>query len=178
MTAQTRTYLKGRFETNDIPTGTDYEDLIDSFVNLQATASQTLTGSLVVAGLDTTRVSAVVVSAEKVHVTNHIHHGYSSVTALGTSAGAAATYTTDITLIRVTDPAQRCIIGDEFINGLNLKVINDINSVTAAYVFPPAGATFIDQSLTTAANSPLLLVAGGTMELICVDSSSVSFIRY
>ena len=47
MTAQTPTYLKGRFEQGDIPQGSDYEDLIDSFVNLQISAIQTMVGGLV-----------------------------------------------------------------------------------------------------------------------------------
>ena len=46
MTAQTPTYLKGRFEQGDQPQGTDFEDLIDSFLNFRATAEQSVDGPL------------------------------------------------------------------------------------------------------------------------------------
>lgn len=34
MSVQTKTYLKSRFETNDIPTQTDFEDVFDSYVHV------------------------------------------------------------------------------------------------------------------------------------------------
>ena len=37
MTKQTRSTLKGYFETGDIPTQQNYQDLIDSFVSLDDT---------------------------------------------------------------------------------------------------------------------------------------------
>jgi len=46
MTARTPTYLKARFEQGDIPQGTDYEDLIDSFVNVAVSAEQSIDSNL------------------------------------------------------------------------------------------------------------------------------------
>ena len=40
MSKQTRTVLKGYFQTGDIPTESQYVDLIDSNLNLQDTSDQ------------------------------------------------------------------------------------------------------------------------------------------
>lgn len=46
MTARTPTYLKGKFEQGDIPQGTDYEDLMDSYVNIAVSAEQVIDSNL------------------------------------------------------------------------------------------------------------------------------------
>ena len=46
MAKQNRTTLKGYFETGDIPTQTQYADLIDSNLNLSETTEQTVAGGL------------------------------------------------------------------------------------------------------------------------------------
>lgn len=46
MTARTPTYLKGRFEQGDIPQGTDYEDLLDSYINVAVSAEQSIDSNL------------------------------------------------------------------------------------------------------------------------------------
>lgn len=58
MTAQTPAYLKTRFENNDIPQGTDYEDVFDSYVNIVATAEQSMAGNLRTTGQFVGNVSA------------------------------------------------------------------------------------------------------------------------
>lgn len=58
MTAQSRTYLKSKFEQGDTPQGTDYSDLMDSFVSLVDTTAQTLASDLTVPNLVATAVSA------------------------------------------------------------------------------------------------------------------------
>ena len=50
MTQQTRATLKGVFEQGDVPQGSDYEDLIDSFVSLADTTAQTVTSDLTITG--------------------------------------------------------------------------------------------------------------------------------
>lgn len=51
MAYQTNTYLKSRYETGDIPTQTDYSDLIDSFLKNRQTATLNASGetSMIVA---------------------------------------------------------------------------------------------------------------------------------
>lgn len=44
MTARTPAYLKSVFEQGDIPQGTDYEDVFDSYLNVETSAQQTVAG--------------------------------------------------------------------------------------------------------------------------------------
>ena len=83
MTAQTRAILKANFETGDVPDGTNYVDLVDSFLAIVDTTAQSLASDLTVPTLiATTEVSAgdviatkvsassgsfVIVSADRVH---------------------------------------------------------------------------------------------------------------
>lgn len=64
MTAQSRTNLQARFENGDTPQGTDYTDLIDSFVSLVDTTAQTLSSNLIVPTLIATEVSAQTLSVQ------------------------------------------------------------------------------------------------------------------
>lgn len=50
MTAQTKTTLKGYFETGDRPTAAQFINLIDSSLNLAETSAQTVVGSVAVSG--------------------------------------------------------------------------------------------------------------------------------
>ncbi len=58
MTTYNKATLKTFFETNDVPTGTDYANLIDSQVNIVETAVQSMAGPLAPTELITARVSA------------------------------------------------------------------------------------------------------------------------
>lgn len=58
MTTYNKASLKTFFETNDVPSGTDYANLIDSQVNIVETAEQVMGGALNVPELITARVSA------------------------------------------------------------------------------------------------------------------------
>lgn len=68
MTAQTRAALKLKFEQGDRPQGSDYEDLIDSFLNTQDTTAQSINSTLVVPKLGATTVTANMVSAQSIAV--------------------------------------------------------------------------------------------------------------
>lgn len=50
MTVRTPTYLKARFENNDVPQQADYGDIFDSFLPISATGKQTLDISLNISG--------------------------------------------------------------------------------------------------------------------------------
>lgn len=58
MTTYNRTSLKTFFETGDVPTGTNYADLIDSCLNLVDTDTQSIAGPINPTELVTPRVSA------------------------------------------------------------------------------------------------------------------------
>ena len=59
MTAKSRTNLISEFQTGDVPDGDDYQDLIDSAVNLTDSSAQTVTSKLTISGgMETTTVTA------------------------------------------------------------------------------------------------------------------------
>lgn len=58
MTAYNKQTLATFFQTNDIPLGSDYQNLIDSQINLAETSSQSMAGPLVTTELICPRVSA------------------------------------------------------------------------------------------------------------------------
>lgn len=58
MTNLSKATLQALFETGDVPTGTNYSDLIDSSVNLAETSAQNMIGPLITTELIAARVSA------------------------------------------------------------------------------------------------------------------------
>jgi hypothetical protein len=59
VTAKSRANLRSEFQTGDVPDGDDYEDLIDSSVNLTDSSAQTVTSKLTISGgVETTNVTA------------------------------------------------------------------------------------------------------------------------
>jgi len=58
MTTYNKATLKTFFQTGDVPTGTDYANFIDSYVNVVDTATQSMAGALNPTELITPRVSA------------------------------------------------------------------------------------------------------------------------
>jgi hypothetical protein len=59
MTAKSRANLVTEFQTGDVPDGDDYQDLIDSAVNLTDSSAQTVTSKLTISGgVETTNVTA------------------------------------------------------------------------------------------------------------------------
>lgn len=170
MTQRSVTYLKGRFEEGDIPSGTDYADLIDSFVNLEASAEQTMSGKLSVPNLNVTNT----VSADILHATTNIHHGYTSAVSIGTTQGSAIVVSADVNFVTVSDAAERGVVLNEHHPGSIQYIINDGSSVTAATVFPFSGMKFIG----TAENAGMLLAADQTLQLLHVGASSYAWVRY
>lgn len=59
MTAKSRANLVSEFQTGDVPDGDDYQDLIDSALNLTDSSAQTVTSKLTISGgMETTNVTA------------------------------------------------------------------------------------------------------------------------
>lgn len=58
MTAQVRAYLKSIYENGDVPQGSDYVDVFDSFVSISDTTVQSLNSPLTTSNLGATTVSA------------------------------------------------------------------------------------------------------------------------
>jgi hypothetical protein len=58
MTNQSKSVLQALFETGDVPSGSNYSDMIDSSVNLAETSAQTMIGPLISTEFIAPRVSA------------------------------------------------------------------------------------------------------------------------
>jgi len=161
MTQRSVTYLKGRWETGDIPTQTDYQDLMDSFVNLEASAAQTLAGSLVVPGIDATRVSAATVSANNIYVNSKVFFSNSTSVsaALGTQAGGTK-LTNDINLVFGNDALGFGVVMASAEPGRVQYVIN--TNTTVLTIFPASGCNFVG----TAENTGSIVLAKNSMMIV------------
>lgn len=109
MTARTPTYLKARFEQGDIPQGTDYEDLMDSYVNIAVSAEQVIDSNL----KTTKEIIAASVSAGSINITGAASFGAVSAATLSidritasamvtTVVSATSLYSTNASLITVS----------------------------------------------------------------------------
>lgn len=168
MTQRSVTYLRGRFETGDIPTQSDYYDIFDSFLNLESSATQTVGGKIVATAMDVTTVSAHVV-----HVQGRLHNSYLSVSALGTAHSSAAGVSADITLVHVNDGDRAIVLVDHH-GGSVQYIINASTSTTAASIYPSSGCNFIG----TAANAHMLLAVDQTIQIIHINASAYAWVRY
>lgn len=112
MTTYARSTLKTFFENGDVPSGTDYSNLIDSCLNIVETGVQTMGGALNPTELITSRVSAGtgiftgdvnvagIISANNISMfgilsANSINM-YGNLTNTGNILGSAATFTGDV----------------------------------------------------------------------------------
>lgn len=149
MTQRSVTYLKGRFETGDIPTQSDYQDVFDSFVNFEASATQTLSGKLVLPSIE---VSGAV-SADSLNVTGAIKRGHQSITPTGATQASAFAVTAD--MVRASaEQEERAIVLPTLEPGRLQIVMN--SGTTALLVFPPTGQNFIGSAANGAISVPAL----------------------
>lgn len=164
MTLRSVTYLKGVFETGDIPTGTDYSDIFDSFLSLHATAAQTVLGA--------TTFPAVITSA--LTVNGQTINSYVSANPNGTTQSTGVQVNTDVVYISISDPANRAVKLESFTLGRQQTICNNSSSVTAASIYPASGVNFMG----TAANAHILLAAGQTLIATHVATSVMAYGRF
>lgn len=159
MTQRSITYLKARFENNDIPAQSDYGDVFDSFVSLESSASQTMAGTLIVPVLETPKVSAA-----------KVIRGYSNFSAEGTTQASATRVTTDFGYILANDD-DRAVVLATCEPGRTQVIVN--TNTTTISVFPASGGNFVG----TAENAGLLLAKLTTMVVSHVTTSAYAIIR-
>lgn len=153
MVQRSRTYLRGRFEQGDIPTGTDYEDLIDSFLSLEASATETISATVIVPAV---RAGKVVKSVD-------------SITPTGTTQGSAAAVSADV--VRASaEQNERAIVLPVLEPGRVHHIVN--SGTTALAIFPPSGENFIG----SAANGGITIAAAQGIEIFHVVSA-YAFVR-
>lgn len=168
MTQRSVTYLKGKFETGDIPTQSDYGDLMDSFLNLEASAAQSMSGKLEVPA-----VSAATVSANNVYVNGKLFHSNSTAVsaALGTQAGATR-LANDVNLVFGNDVLGFGVVMASAEPGRVQYIIN--TNTTVLTVFPASGCNFVG----TAENTGSIVLAKNSMMVVAhCGASAYSAIR-
>jgi len=154
MAKQNRTTLKGYFETGDIPSQTQYADLIDSKLNLAETGVQIIEGTI---------------SSSFLAVANHITaSGNISASGILTAEGLVisddATITDDLTVNGNID-----LEGDIDVNGItNLDVVDIDGAVDMA-------STLVIASHITSSGNISSSIGTGSFGSLIIDGSSVDF---
>jgi hypothetical protein len=145
MTTYNKSTLKTFFETGDVPSGTDYANFIDSYVNLVDTTDQSMAGGLVTAELVTPRVSA----------TNANFTGKVSANAL--NVGAVSAGVGEFTSVSASFMSMKEIFVSSF-NALNsiMAFQSDIRVIG----FVSAGSVFSDNFV----NPVAIISAAGTAQ--------------
>lgn len=97
MTTYNSTTLKTFFQTNDVPTGTDYANFIDSYVNVVNTGDQSIASKLTAVKYAAPLVSAAVVNVTTCSASNLLTSYFSAGSAVftGTVSAKSSLFVTD-----------------------------------------------------------------------------------
>lgn len=129
MTIQSRAALKSVFENGDQPQGSDFADLIDSFVSLADTTAQALSSPITGSTVGVTKVSAATVSAQ---VVNGSAANFGSVSAQSITASAGV-FTTKVESALVS--AQRVVASAAtFTAAISAATINAEVTASSAHI--------------------------------------------
>lgn len=175
MTARTPTYLKARYEQGDIPQGTDYEDIFDSYINVVVSAEQSIDSNLrttkefIAASVSANNFNAVsansvtspigrftTVSADSINVSGKVIFGSFDVSALATTQASAVLINGTTNFIIFANGNDQAVILPTSERGREQKIINAAS--TTIKIFPAVSGRF----LVTAVNASLNLPADKT----------------
>lgn len=178
MTARSPTFLKSRFEQGDIPQGVDYEDLIDSYLNVEVSGAQSLAGPLTITGeffasevsansIRTSAMRAVIasattftgdtakvttVSAANVFLTGSVFFDTVDVSAVATTQASAVTLSGDQNFVIFADGSNDSVILPASVRGRKQVVINAAS--TTIKIFPAVSGRFVTTALNLSLNIP------------------------
>jgi hypothetical protein len=158
MTAQTKGALKLKFEQGDRPQGSDYEDLIDSYLNTQDTSVQSINSTLVVPKLGATTVTANAVSAQSVSVSGALITDLQAINAGLTNASAQSVNTSALTVRGDASVSGKLSVsGDITVSGhAALGALTVIGRASAAeYITFSSDTSVAAVSTTQASGKPL-----------------------
>lgn len=159
MTARTPTYLKARFEQGDIPQGTDYEDVFDSYVNVATSAIQTVVGGMVF----TNQIYASESNAALVSATSGV---FSFVSAQTVNAGFMSAGVIDASRVS----ANSVFAASATFTNANITTVSaDSINVSGAVIF---GTFDISAVATTQASA--ITLNGTTNFVIYADGSNLA----
>ena len=172
MTIRSATYLKAKFETGDIPTQTDYGDLIDSFVPVGTSGSYTSDISYTVNNLTTVSALTVggVTSVKSVYHDGSQYYDYLAVSANTTVQSTGGSLSATINYVNFADGQNTSVLLPSYTRGRVQFVINA--AATVIKVFPNAGCNFVG----TAANASLNLPIDKAATIIHVATSVFSML--
>jgi len=148
MTIRTPSYLKSRFENNDIPQATDYEDVFDSFLPLGTSAAVVSDSPVTFPIVNTSALNATEVSAQRIYL-----GGNFSVNATGTTQATSKILTDAINWIKFGDEANRAVRAVSAQVGFVQYIANA--TVTALRMFPCVGGTFLGTAQNTSMSLPI-----------------------
>lgn len=190
MTTYNKTNLKTFFEQGDVPTGTNYADLIDSQVNLVETAIQTMAGPLSLTELDTPLVSATnvnittLLSAQAIIVAGDVSaatgtvyasamrstNGFIGSTGIVSAAGTAQATAASLTFIvnRGKGIADGQTTGFTPLTGRPGLVQYLFNEGVSANLWPPTGGTING----LAANAAFAIGASAMVTIVHLTASA------
>ena len=157
MTIRSVTYLKGRFENNDVPTATDYEDVFDSFLNFSTSADQSFDGRIYAPELNAALVSATTGNFPTLTGTS-----ISGTVVAGATVSAGTSYA-DTSKINVVS-ANSIYVN----SGLFLDVATSVNCL----------ATTQTSSITLSNSINFLAFADGTNNAVRLPASNAGRVQY
>ena len=192
MTAQTRVTNKSRYEQGDKPQGSDYADLIDSFLSLADTTAQTSTSDFIAPKLiATTEVSAPLVVATEVSASTVQTKTLHATTVSGATVNAN---TLNAGTINVSSSAifqERIQVGDGGQRGTvtlvqRVTLAANITAGVPAVIVLPSGSDVVDFIVdveipfatgagVTAADVNISAAGGLRMAVINVSASTTRY---
>lgn len=156
MTVRSPSYLKSRFENNDIPQATDYEDVFDSFLSIGTSGAQSMEG-----GFSSPSITTSALNASQLTL-----GGNFSVNATGTTQATSKILTNAINWVKFGDGSNFAVRMVSAQTGYVQYIANA--TVTALRVFPCVGGTF----LGTAQNTSMSLPIGRGAQIIHGDANT------
>jgi len=161
MTIRTPSYLKSRFENNDIPQATDYEDIFDSYLSLATSGAQTIDGQLTVTGfISPTATFSGIVSAAYVDTNSlNVEQTFTldaeySIDARATTQASARLLSSSISWVTSANGNNFAVVLASAVPGRTQYIINN-TAVTALRVFPCVGGTFVGTAANASLSIPL-----------------------
>lgn len=148
MTVRSPSYLKSRFENNDIPQATDYEDVFDSYLPLGTSAAQTIESPITAPAVTTSALNAT-----EGTVTKFSTGGDFSVNATGTTQATSRVLTDSINWVKFGDGSNFAVRAVSAQAGLVQYIANA--TVTALRMFPCVGGTFLGTAQDTSMSLPI-----------------------
>jgi len=165
MTAQTSSTNKSRFEQGDRPQGSDYVDLIDSFVANTDSTAQSIVSNLTVPTLFATHLNAPTASISALSIGTITSIYVSADTFLGgTFTGVGAFTTVDATFVSANRLYGETVTLTGVVSApsLNAATVSAGSVITSALTTYAMSFTAITTSLTTA-QTTAVFATGATL---------------